>query len=346
MKIIKYVLLLLIAIVIGAVIYIVLQPNKYDVKRTKHIKAPASVIFNNINDYKNWKSWGPWLEDDPTIIESYPELTTGVGASYSWTSANGPGNMETIALEPNKSISQKIQFSDYEPSDIYWTFNESETGTTVTWGMKADAIPFVFKFGAVMSGGMDAMLGSMLDKGLNNLDAVIQEQLKNNPPQTEPTFSLGGIMNITQDAQQFIGYKHTSTIDHEQLTKLFMQSMPKAGMHAAAQKLDIADYTPAAVYTKWDEANNETEFYVGLVIKKDIPLDVGMEKLTLPKGDNVMIAKYGPYGTGDLEAHMAIDTYLNENDLEQNGAIWELYLNDPATVKPEEIETEIHYPVK
>ena len=71
-----------------------------------------------------------------------------------------------------------------------------------------------------------------------------------------------------------------------------------------------------------------------------------MEKLTLPAGENVMITKYGPYGTGDQEAHMAIDTYLKENGLEQNGAIWELYVNDPETVKPEDIETEIHYPVK
>ena len=38
--------------------------------------------------------------------------------------------------------------------------------------------------------------------------------------------------------------------------------------------------------------------------------------------------------------------YLKENGLEQNGGIWELYVNDPGTVKPEEIETEIHYPVK
>ena len=106
------------------------------------------------------------------------------------------------------------------------------------------------------------------------------------------------------------------------------------------------DYTPAAVYTKWDEEKGETEFYIGLVVRKDVPLADGMEKLTLPKGDNVMVAKYGPYGTGDLEAHLAIDSYLKENGLEQNGAIWELYLNDPATVEPADIETEIHYPVK
>ncbi|MGB0895744.1 MAG: SRPBCC family protein [Flavobacteriaceae bacterium] len=346
MKIIKYLVLLFIVIIGAGGIYTMLQPDSYDVKRSKLIKAPASVIFNNINDYKNWKDWGPWLEEDPTIKETYAENTVGVGGAYSWTSNEGPGNMTTVALEEGKSIDQKIQFSDYEPSDVYWTFEETEEGTNVTWGMKADKTPFAFKLGAVMSGGMDSMLGPMLEKGLSNLDNVILEHMKNNPPAPKVDYSLGGIMDIKQDAQQFIGYKHSSKIDHEEMTKLFMESLPKAGMHAVAQNLEQADYIPGAVFTKWDEETGEAEFYIGLVIKKDIPLAEGMEKVMLPEGRNVMITKYGPYGSGDQEAHMAIDTYLKSNGLEQNGAIWELYLNDPGSVKPEEIETEIHYPVK
>lgn len=346
MKIIKYLFFLLLVVLIGGAIYVAMQPNNYDVKRSKLIKAPASVIFNNINDYKNWKAWGPWLEDDPSIVETYSDQTVGVGGAYSWTSKDGPGNMKTVALVENKSIDQKIQFSDYKPSDVYWTLDETEEGTTVTWGMKADEIPFMFKFGAAMSGGMNNMLGPMLAKCLDNLNTVIEEDMKNNPPKPEAIFSLGGVMNIKQDAQQFIGYKQACKIDHELMTKLYAEFMPKAGMHATAQKLTHTDYTPGAVFTKWDEEKGEAEFYIGLVIRKDIPLAEGMEQITLPKGDNVMIAKYGPYGTGDMEAHMAIDTYLKENGLEQNGAIWELYVNDPEEVNPEDIETEIHYPVK
>ncbi len=346
MKILKYLFFLLLVVLIGGAIYITLQPNSYDVKRSKLIKAPASAIFNNVNDYKNWKSWGPWYDDDPSIVETYSDQTIGVGGAYSWTSEQGPGNMKTISLEENKSIEQKIQFSDYEPSDIYWTFEETEEGTNVTWGMKAEEIPFMFKFGAAMSGGMDNMLGPMLGKGLENLDKVIQEEMINNPPKPKGVFTLGSPVGIKQDAQQFIGYKQVTKIDHDAMTKLYMEFMPKAGMHAHAQKLAPEDYTPAAVFTKWDEEKGEAEFYIGLVVRKDVTLDTGMEKLELPAGKNVMLSKFGQYGTGDQEAHMAIDKYLKENGLEQNGAIWELYVNDPGTVKPEDIETEIHYPVK
>ena len=75
MKILKYLFFLLLVVLIAGAIYVTLQPNSYDVKRSKLIKAPVSVIFNNVNDYKNWKSWGPWHEDDPSIAETYSDKT-------------------------------------------------------------------------------------------------------------------------------------------------------------------------------------------------------------------------------------------------------------------------------
>ena len=81
-------------------------------------------------------------------------------------------------------------------------------------------------------------------------------------------FTLGSTLKLKQDAQQFIGYKQVTKIDHEAMTKLYMKFMPKAGMHAAAQKLADTDYTPAAVFTKWDEEKGEAEFYIGLIVKK------------------------------------------------------------------------------
>jgi len=347
MKILKYLFFLLLIVLIGGAIYVAAQPDAYDVKRSKLIKAPASVVFKNINDLKNWETWGPWYENDPGIEETYSEQTAGVGASYSWTSKDGPGNIKNVAAVENTSIDQKIQFGDYEPTDIYWTFEEVDGGTNLTWGMKAEQTPFMFKFGAAMSGGMDKMLGVMLEKGLENIDNVMPEYMKKNPPlPPKATYSLGTAMELTQEEQTFIGYKQVTNIDHEKMTKLYMEFMPKAGIHASEQKLADTDYTPAAVFTKWDEEKGEAEFYIGLVVRKDVALAEGMEKVMLPAGKNVMISKYGPYGTGDYEAHTAIGNYLKENSLAQNGAIWELYVNDPTTVKPEEIETEIHYPVK
>ncbi|WP_452226002.1 SRPBCC family protein [Lacinutrix cladophorae] len=345
MKAFKYILFVLLILIIGFSIYIAVQPNSYDVKRTKLIKAPASMVFNQINDFKNWENWGPWKEEDPTMTITYPENTSGIGGNYSWEGAEGPGYMETIAVTPNQSIDQEISFGGMEPNDVYWKFKEVEEGTEVTWGMKHDKMNFLFKAFAAAQGGMEKNLGIMFDKGLNKLDRIVTEAYEKLP---KVDFKLGDVVEVELPAQKFIGYKQNTSTDmpQEEMTKLFMEFMPKAGLYAA-NKLTHNDYVPGTYYTKWDETTKEAEFYIGLLLKKEIPPAQGMTAFNIPEGNAVKIAKYGNYGSGDYEAHMAIGKYMQDKKLEMNGeSVWELYVNDPTTVKPEEIETDIYYPIK
>ena len=226
MKTLKYILFLLLILIVGFLIYVAVQPNDYDIKRTKLINAPANVIYNNIKDLKQWESWGPWHDDDSTIVSTYAGNTVGVGTKSSWTSKDGPGNMEIISTDPNKSVDLKIQFSDYEPSDIYWILEEVEDGTNVTWGMKNKKNPFMFKLFGALAGGMDNMLGTMEEKGLDNIANVIVEQMKNMPK----PYRLGDVVEVELTATKFIGYhqKGSTEMEHEAMTELFMGFMPKA----------------------------------------------------------------------------------------------------------------------
>lgn len=343
MKILKYLLIIILVLLLGGWAYISTQPDSYDVKRTRLIKAPASVIFNNLNDYKNWKEWGPWYKEDPSIEATYPEQTSGIGASYSWTGKDGPGSMKTIALVENKSLEQKLQFDDFEPNDIYWTLEEVEEGTNVTWGMKADKTPFMFKFLAAISGGMDGVFGPMEEEGLENLDHIIMEELVNLPPDTS-NFTIGTISESDIEAQTFIGYFLKAKI--VDLPALFQEYMPKAGIYAAEKNMQADEYTPGAIYTKWDEEKGETEFYIGLFLNKKLAAAEGMEEVIIPAGGIVTLSKFGNYGEGDLEAHNNIANFFSNNNLEYGKFVWEMYVNDPTTVKPEKIQTDIYYQVK
>ncbi len=340
MKFIKYLLLLIIALIVIGFIYVSTYSSNYDVKRSKVINTPISHTFNTVNDLKTWEKWGPWHDEDSTIVVTYGDKTVGVGASDSWTSKDGPGKMETVAVVENKSIDQKISFMDNEPGDIYWNFEQVPEGTKVTWGMKAEKSPFMFKMVAAMSGGWDNMLGPMEELGLNNLERVLLETA----PKT-PKFTLGNVSTKELPAKTFIGYPHKIKIDHEEMTRLFLQDMPKAGMYAMKSGLKEGDFTPGSVYSKYDEASGETEFYIGLLLNKSIAPDKGMEVIKLPASNGIMISKFGNYGDGDYDAHMKIATYLEENKLTQKWPIWELYVNDSTKVKPEEIQTDIYYPI-
>ncbi|WP_452228925.1 SRPBCC family protein [Lacinutrix sp. MEBiC02404] len=345
MKTFKYVLFLLLILIVGFSVYVAVQPNSYDVKRTKLIKAPVAMVFHQINDFKNWENWGPWKAEDPDMTITYPEKTAGIGGNYSWEGTEGPGYMETVAVTPNKSIDQKISFAGMEPNDVYWIFNEVENGTEVTWGMKHDKMNFMFKAFAVAQGGMEKNLGIMFNKGLNKLDNIVTEEFKKIP---KVDYRLDDVVEVAIPAQKFIGYKQNTTTDlsPEEMTNLFTEFMPKAGAYAM-RKLTSEDFIPGTYYTKWDEETKEAEFYIGLLLKKELAPAQGMTSFNVPEGNAVKIAKYGNYGSGDYEAHTAIGKYMQDNKLEMNGtSVWELYVNDPTTVKPEDIQTDIYYPIK
>jgi effector-binding domain-containing protein/ribosome-associated toxin RatA of RatAB toxin-antitoxin module len=317
------------------------RPNDYDVARSKIIKAPVEVVFNNINDFKNWEAWGPWMEEDPSIEISYNEQTSGIGANYSWTSKDGPGKMKTKSLTQNKMIEQEMQFGDYEPTTVSWEFEEVTEGTKVTWRMQNDKTPFIFKLFAVLSGGMDKMLGEMEEKGLDNLDKVIAEHMKNNP---QPTYRIGEVMQAEVEAKQFAGYyqKTSTEASPEEMHQLFQTHMPNAGKYGIANKLD---YTPGTLYTKWDEETKEAEFYIGLLVHSTdkLPASEGLTIMDTPAGKVVKVSKFGPYGIGDMEAHMKIAAFMEQHKLVPAGPVWEQFENDPEEVKPEDIQTDIYY---
>lgn len=339
---IRVVLVILVLIVVGCS-YVAFQPSDYDVSRTKTIKAPISTAFNVVNEMKTWEKWGPWHDDDPTIVVTYGEITSGEGAYNSWVSKDGPGNMKTVKVVPNQLIEQKMQFEEYEPSDVIWKFKEVEGGTEVTWQMKEDNAPFVFKLFAAFVGGFDGMLGGMQEKGLDNLEKVIMEE-----ENMASSFRMDDVQSVNLDNKKFIGFlqQTTTELTHEDMTKLFMEYMPKVGMYAAEAGLVFGDYTPGSVFTKWDEEAKEAEFYIGLLLNKELKPGEGMQELSVPSGKGVVIRKYGRYGTGDMEAHAKIAQYMEANKMEAQGLVWELYTNDPMEVKPQDIQTDIYYLLK
>ena len=55
MKILKYLFFLLLIVIIGAAVYFGTKDGKFNVAATKTIEAPVDLIFEQVNDYKNWQ---------------------------------------------------------------------------------------------------------------------------------------------------------------------------------------------------------------------------------------------------------------------------------------------------
>ena len=78
MKLLKYLFFLLLIVLIGGAVYFGTKDGSFDVSETKTINAPVSMLYANVNDFKNWQEWGPWMEEDPEYENNYAEKTEGV----------------------------------------------------------------------------------------------------------------------------------------------------------------------------------------------------------------------------------------------------------------------------
>ncbi len=74
--------------------------------------------------------------------------------------------------------------------------------------------------------------------------------------------------------------------------------------------------------------------------------DAGVEILELPGGDHAVCVHRGPYDTLPETYAWLIDVWLPAaGRVPSDEPAYEVYLNDPSVVDPEDIETEIHIPL-
>ena len=343
MKILKYVLLLVLLIVVAGAIYIATLDNSYEVTRTKVIKAPIQVVYDNVNDYKNWPSWSPWLEKDTLAQLTYGEIASGKGASYSWKSDNkevGEGSMETIDAFSFESINQRMKsITPWESqSDIYWAFKPMGDGTEVTWGMKGE-LGFGEKAYISFKGGMDIMVGPDYEKGLSKLDSVLQVNMKKYSIHVNGLTTRGG------------GYYlyNTTSCKMDEMSKKMKEMLPILGMYVEKNKITTAGPS-FTLFHQFDPENNAVIFSCAVPVAERVITEAssGIQTGMLKPFKAVKTTLNGHYDNLKVAWETSYK-FLAENNLEPlvGTPALEVYLTDAMTTpNPADWITEIYVPVK
>lgn len=345
MKILKYLFFLLLIGIIAISIYFGTKDGSFNIAETKVIEAPAQVVYDNVKDFKNWQTWGPWMAEDPNIQITYAEKTEGEGASYSWTSEEmGNGAMKTVKVIPGKEIDQTIEFSTPfgdSKSEVYWRFEDTETQgeTKVTWGMKGEQ-SFMEKvyFGLFSNEELEPGIREMYQSGLTKLDSVVTSQMD------EFTVHVDG---ITQYEGGYYMYATTSSsmIDvGAKMGEVMGQVMGYMEANSIAQ-----NGKPFAVYNQIDTANNSVIFSAGIPVT---------DRVITPAGSPVVTGFMEPVATlkttlkGDYDnlqqAYAKANEYMAQNGLTPHptAKMFEVYVTDPEEVpNPANYITEIYMPI-
>ncbi|MEM1451184.1 MAG: SRPBCC family protein [Planctomycetota bacterium] len=154
-------------------------PTRYSVAGSTTIDGTPAAVHAYVGHLDRWPEWMPWETEDPSIVTSRNDRTTGVGASQSWTSAKaGDGEIEFTECDEQSGIAYDMAFLTKRgraPSKASIRYTPSGDGTKVTWTMEGDMVPMVPR---ALAGWMKLLMGRMIggqfDRGLASLKEMVE----------------------------------------------------------------------------------------------------------------------------------------------------------------------------
>jgi hypothetical protein len=176
MKIIKKIIIALLALVIIALIVALVVPKEYHVEREITINKPKDSVFNYVKYLKNQDNFSVWAKMDPTMKKTFSGTDGTVGAIAGWDSTDknvGKGEQEIKNIIPGERLEFELRFKvPFESTDTAYMTTEaiSPTQTKVEWGFDGKS-PYPMNLMLAFMN-MDEMLGKDLETGLKNLKAI------------------------------------------------------------------------------------------------------------------------------------------------------------------------------
>lgn len=173
-------------LLIGLLIFIavflligVALPSTTQLSESILINAPADMVFEEVNNLKQWENWSPWQKNDLSVIMHYEGPDLGVGSKMVWDSKNpkvGKGSQEIIKSIPNRHIEIALSFAGWDhTSQANWDFEEQDGNSTqVTWSYASQIGGHVLhKYAAIM---IKSSLKKDYKQGLQQLKAHIEQK--------------------------------------------------------------------------------------------------------------------------------------------------------------------------
>jgi hypothetical protein len=178
--VLKRVLIGLAAIVVVLIIVVAMQPPEYQVVRSAVVAAPPSEVFARVNDFHYWNSWSPWAKLDPAAKNTIEGPSAGTGAVFTWSgnAEIGEGRMKITESRPDELVKIDLEFIKPFASKCVteFTFKPAGDETSVTWNMSGKN-DFIGKALCLFMD-MDKMVGGDFERGLANLNSVVQAKTK------------------------------------------------------------------------------------------------------------------------------------------------------------------------
>ena len=163
----------IVVLLAALVLFALTRPNRFEVRRTASIRAPADRIFPLLTDFQRWGAWSPYEKKDPAMRRTFSGAATGRSAVYAFEGNGqiGAGRLEITEASPSSRVALTLDM--IKPmkghNEIEFTLQPTGDSTMVTWAMRGSS-PFLAKVMHLFFN-MDRMIGRDFETGLANLKA-------------------------------------------------------------------------------------------------------------------------------------------------------------------------------
>ncbi len=176
-----------VAIVVGFVVVVSMQPSEVHISRSLAMAAPPDKVFEQVNNLHHSPDWSPFIKLDPNIKYSYEGPELGEGAVYKWSGNDevGEGSMTIVESKPNELVRMKLAFVRpmEDTAEALFTFRPEGDKLNVTWTMTGTN-SFIEKAFCLFVD-LDKMIGDKFEEGLASMKAIVESAAaKNDEPPT------------------------------------------------------------------------------------------------------------------------------------------------------------------
>jgi len=296
------------------------------------ISASQKITFNQVNTLKKWKKWSPWLQTDTTmqILFSGPEA--GAGATYKWLSNDknvGKGSLSIISSAPFDSLQIVIDYGEKGKSISKFHFAMENQKTKVIWSLISDlGMNPVSRWLGLFA---DRMIGPDLEKGLLNLDALLQDITSNTEYE---------ILDFEMPARVLISTRDTAS---PRTVSIKLSGMYKKISKFLKSRNLSPTGSPLAIFHNYTKGSFDIEACMPVASMVEVP--EGLSCTVKVPQKTILFRYFGPYKyiSG---AYNAMQMYINDNALQVSGPVWEEYVTNPL-MEPDSSkwQTNIYYPL-
>lgn len=323
MKYLKYPLFILLGLIILFLATCFIGPKDLDVTESIKIDAPAQMIYGLVNNLQESEKWNAWSKQDSTMVTTYNDIASGVGANSSWTSeAMGNGSQKIIESEANKRVRTQLNFEGFT-GDNFAEFNigKSGSGHEVSWSFEGSPLPFWMRGFALITGMKKDMTNSY-NEGLEGIKRLAEERASG-------TYDGYAIQEVDMQERHFVMIRQeveTANIQQFYATNLgaIFLKVQKAGQEMSGM--------PCGLFFKNIEGNGSTtDMAAAIPVVNPISIE-GSNSYSIPEQRAVTLDFYGDYNQ-TIKGHNAIRKYMKDRGYLQDPPIIEEYVTDPTVVK-------------